>query len=81
LHAARSMAGGVFTPREVIRLMVDLLFIEDEETLTKKGIVRTLYLGSRRAPVVAGRGSGAGPVVVAALGAFGLAHFGRKGLA
>jgi type I restriction enzyme M protein len=36
-------AGEHFTPREVIRLMVNLLFIEDEEVLTKKGTVRTLY--------------------------------------
>ncbi len=43
--------------------------------------VADLYLGSRRAPVVASRGSAVGPVVVAALGAFGLAHFGRRGSA
>jgi type I restriction enzyme M protein len=36
-------AGEHFTPREVIRLMVNLLFIEDEDALTKTGIVRTLY--------------------------------------
>ena len=36
-------AGEHFTPREVIRLMVDLLFVEDGATLTRKGIVRTLY--------------------------------------
>ena len=36
-------AGEHFTPREVIRLMVNLLFIEDSEALTKPGIVRTLY--------------------------------------
>src|SRR5438094_8835345 len=36
-------AGEHFTPREVIRLMVNLLFIEDEKALTKKGIVRTLF--------------------------------------
>ena len=36
-------AGEHFTPREVIRLMVNLLFIEDDEALTKPGIVRTLY--------------------------------------
>jgi len=36
-------AGEHFTPREVIRLMVNLLFIEDEDALTKAGIVRTLY--------------------------------------
>jgi type I restriction enzyme M protein len=35
-------AGEHFTPREVIRLMVNLLFIEDGDALTKPGIVRTL---------------------------------------
>jgi len=36
-------AGEHFTPREVIRLMVNLLFIADDETiLTKPGIVKTL---------------------------------------
>jgi len=35
-------AGEHFTPREVIRLMVNLLFIEDDELLTKPGIVKTL---------------------------------------
>ena len=36
-------AGEHFTPREVIRLMVSLLFIEDDEALTRPGIVRTIY--------------------------------------
>ena len=36
-------AGEHFTPREVIRLMVDLLFVEDEDTLRTRGIVKTLY--------------------------------------
>jgi type I restriction enzyme M protein len=36
-------AGEHFTPREVIRLMVNLLFIEDEDVLTKPGIVKTMY--------------------------------------
>jgi type I restriction enzyme M protein len=36
-------AGEHFTPREVIRLMVNLLFVEDAEVLTKPGIVKTLY--------------------------------------
>ena len=36
-------AGEHFTPREVIRLMVNVLFLNDKEILTKKGIVRTLY--------------------------------------
>jgi hypothetical protein len=36
-------AGEHFTPREVIRLMVNLLFIEDSDALTKPGVVRTMY--------------------------------------
>jgi type I restriction enzyme M protein len=36
-------AGEHFTPREVIRLMVNLLFVEDEDVLTKRGIVKTLF--------------------------------------
>jgi len=36
-------AGEHFTPREVIRLMVNLLFAEDDEALTAPGVVRTLY--------------------------------------
>lgn len=36
-------AGEHFTPREVIRLMVDILFDEDSDSLSKKGIVKTIY--------------------------------------
>ncbi len=37
-------AGEHFTPREVIRLMVNLLFIEDDDVLTPgNAVVRTLY--------------------------------------
>ncbi len=36
-------AGEHFTPREVIRLMVNLIFIEDDDVLTKPGVVRTVY--------------------------------------
>ncbi len=36
-------AGEHFTPREVIRLMVNLLFSEDGDALSKEGVVRTLY--------------------------------------
>jgi type I restriction enzyme M protein len=36
-------AGHHFTPREVIRLMVNLLFVEDDEALSKPGVVRTIY--------------------------------------
>jgi type I restriction enzyme M protein len=35
-------AGEHFTPREVIRLMVDLLFIEDDDVLRTPGTVRTM---------------------------------------
>ena len=36
-------AGEHFTPREVIRLMVSLLFIADDEALNKPGVVRSIY--------------------------------------
>jgi len=36
-------AGEHFTPREVIRLMVNLIFTEDDDALTRPGIVRTIY--------------------------------------
>jgi len=36
-------AGEHFTPREVIRLMVELLFAGDDAALTQPGIVRSLY--------------------------------------
>jgi type I restriction enzyme M protein len=40
---ANEEAGDHFTPREVIRLMVHLLFAPDDATLTQPNIVRTLY--------------------------------------
>jgi type I restriction enzyme M protein len=36
-------AGDHFTPREVIRLMVDLIFLPDNDVLRTKGIIKTLY--------------------------------------
>jgi type I restriction enzyme M protein len=36
-------AGEHFTPREAIRLMVDLLFAEDDELLQRPGIKKTLF--------------------------------------
>ena len=36
-------AGEHFTPREVIKLMVNLIFIEDDDVLSKPGVVRTIY--------------------------------------
>jgi len=41
-EAANETAGDHFTPREVIRLMVNLLFAPDRDLLVKKGIVRTM---------------------------------------
>lgn len=42
-EASNDTAGEHFTPREVIRLMVNLLFVEDDDILSKSGIVRTIY--------------------------------------
>jgi type I restriction enzyme M protein len=42
-EAANEEAGDHFTPREVIRLMVDLLFLPDDDILSKKGVVRTVF--------------------------------------
>lgn len=42
-EASNEEAGDHFTPREVIRLMVDLLFTPDADILTTKGIVKTMY--------------------------------------
>jgi len=36
-------AGEHFSPREIIRLMVNILFLNDRDILTQKGIVKTLY--------------------------------------
>ena len=36
-------AGEHFTPREVIKLMVNVLFNADRRALTQPGIVKTLY--------------------------------------
>ncbi|GAB3295345.1 N-6 DNA methylase [Hymenobacter humi] len=42
-ESSNETAGEHFTPREVIRLMVNLLFLQDRDILTKKGIVKTIY--------------------------------------
>ena len=42
-EASNEEAGDHFTPGEVIRLMVNLIFAPDNDTLTTKGIVMTLY--------------------------------------
>ena len=42
-EASNETAGEHFTPREVIRLMVNILFDADDEALSKAGVVRSLY--------------------------------------
>jgi len=42
-EASNEEAGDHFTPREVIRLMVNLLLAPDRDELSRTGIVRTLY--------------------------------------
>jgi len=42
-EASNATAGEHFTPRDAIRLMVNLLFIEDDDALSKPGVVRSLY--------------------------------------
>jgi type I restriction enzyme M protein len=42
-EASNEEAGDHFTPREVIRLMVNLLFLPDGDILTKTGIIKLLY--------------------------------------
>jgi type I restriction enzyme M protein len=42
-EASNETAGDHFTPREVIRLMVNLLFTPDSQILRTRGIVKTLY--------------------------------------
>jgi type I restriction enzyme M protein len=45
-EVSNETAGEHFTPREVIRLMVNLLLAEDTDLLTQPGIVRTMYDGA-----------------------------------
>lgn len=40
---SNEQAGDHFTPREVIRLMVNLLLTEDTAALTQPGVIRTVY--------------------------------------
>lgn len=42
-EASNEEAGEHYTPRDAIRLMVDLLFAEDNEALLEPGAVRTIY--------------------------------------
>ena len=42
-EATNEEAGHHFTPREVITLMVNLLFSHEKDSLSKKGIIKTIY--------------------------------------
>jgi len=42
-ESSNETAGEHFTPRDIIRLATSLVFIEDDEALTKPGIIRTIY--------------------------------------
>ena len=42
-EGSNETAGEHFTPRDVVRLATSLVFIEDDDALTKPGIIRTVY--------------------------------------
>jgi type I restriction enzyme M protein len=42
-ESSNETAGEHFTPRDIIRLTTSLVFMEDDEALTKPGIIRTIY--------------------------------------
>ncbi|MFK8077915.1 MAG: N-6 DNA methylase, partial [Granulosicoccus sp.] len=42
-EGSNETAGEHFTPRDIVRLTTALVFMEDDEALTKPGIIRTIY--------------------------------------
>jgi type I restriction enzyme M protein len=42
-ESSNETAGEHFTPRDIVRLTTSLVFMEDDEALTKPGIIRTVY--------------------------------------
>jgi type I restriction enzyme M protein len=42
-ESSNETAGEHFTPRDIVRLTTSLVFMEDDDALTKPGIVRTIY--------------------------------------
>ncbi|ASA55467.1 type I restriction-modification system subunit M [Vibrio gazogenes] len=42
-ESSNDTAGEHFTPRDIVRLTTSLVFMEDDEALTKDGIIRTIY--------------------------------------
>lgn len=43
MEASNEESGDYFTPRDVVRLMVNLLFARDDEVLSTPGVVRSIY--------------------------------------
>lgn len=42
-ESSNETAGEHFTPRDIVRLTTSLVFMEDDDALTKQGIIRTIY--------------------------------------
>lgn len=42
-ESSNETAGEHFTPRDIVRLTTSLVFMEDDEALTKPGVIRTIY--------------------------------------
>jgi type I restriction enzyme M protein len=42
-ESSNDTAGEYFTPRDIVRLTTALVFMEDDDALTKPGIIRTIY--------------------------------------
>ncbi len=42
-ESSNETAGEHFTPRDIVRLTTSLVFMEDDEALTKPGIIRSIY--------------------------------------
>jgi type I restriction enzyme M protein len=42
-ESSNDTAGEHFTPRDIVRLTTSLVFMEDDDALTKQGIIRTIY--------------------------------------
>jgi len=42
-ESSNETAGEHFTPRDIVRLTTSLVFMEDDDVLTKDGIIRTIY--------------------------------------
>ncbi|MCF6764199.1 type I restriction-modification system subunit M [Thiotrichales bacterium 19S3-7] len=42
-EGSNETAGEHFTPRDIVRLTTSLVFMEDDDVLTKSGIIRTIY--------------------------------------